>query len=66
MGAMEQVAVGRHVYGLRMAVKPFYSVLAVFCVGLGGYFLLATPNHPRLASAELTFGGLLVAGLWMG
>lgn len=44
MGAMEQVAVGWHVYGLRMAVKPFYSVLAVFCVGLGGYFLLATPT----------------------
>lgn len=65
MGAMEQVAAGRHEYGLRPAVKPLYLAVAIFCIAMGGYFLAATPNHPRLASAELTFAGLVAAGVWM-
>ena len=65
MVGIEQIAAGRHVYGLRTAVRPLYLGVAIFCIALGGYFLAATPNHPRVASAELTFAGLVVAGLWM-
>lgn len=65
MGAIEQAAAGRHVYGLRTAQRPIYAAVAVACLAFAGFYLMATPTHPRPAAATLTFAGLGVLGLWM-